>query len=77
MNPLALPMCGKCCRPVERLETAEDLTRGARGIATLRAYCHGAVEEVQLDLHTFDLLVAAAETQVWFGTAFATPELPA
>lgn len=69
---IARPMCGRCRRPVDRVEEYHDkfLDR-----VVFRAFCHGAVERVDLDEN--DLRASKGFGNLTMGVAFAqTKALP-
>lgn len=68
----ALPMCGQCGHPVERLDEVPDALCER---VWFIAHCHGQSERVAIDREM--LLAMGAEPSVQFVTAFADgPALP-
>lgn len=61
------PMCGKCRKPVERVDTDEDIRRQ---VVVITAHCHGDTDCSELPVR---LLVSANEM---VAVAFEQPKLP-
>ena len=60
--------CAKCCRAVDKLEWFDDLASGER---VVRAYCHGSVDEMRIDMMTISIDVAMQLNQQ-VGIAFSS-----
>ncbi len=62
------PICAVCNKSVDRIESMFDLNRDA---TFFRVYCHGEMEEQQLDALT------VVSCKITFGKAFEKPLLEA
>jgi hypothetical protein len=73
-NGVPLPLCGQCCRPVERLELEPGTHVDGAGGSSLRvvARCHGAVQSVLVPLELIERLAAGdGGAAIHLGIAFA------
>lgn len=61
------PKCAICCKPVDRLESADDIYTHRR---VFRAFCHGQVDEATLDAITVEDSI-----EIKFTWAFQRPGL--